>query len=106
MGRFCGGCASLGKLWSEIRIKTLAPAIAARANRQFHQDRDSLSTIQPINSTDIKKLAARRQTVFDALTFGNLATRECLALLRGAAIDSVESSQGKFESNREAKLIS
>ncbi|HCP91451.1 MAG TPA: hypothetical protein DIT76_05300 [Spartobacteria bacterium] len=54
MGRFCGGCASLGKLWSEIRIKTLAPAIAAIANRQSHQDRDSLSTIQPINSTDIK----------------------------------------------------
>ncbi len=88
MGRFCGGCASLGKLWSEIRTRTLAPAIAAIANSQSHQDRESLGTIQPIKSTDTKKPAARRQTVFDARTFGNWAKRG-QALLRGEAIDSV-----------------
>ena len=88
MGRFCGGCASLGKLWSEIKTRTLAPAIAAIANSQSHQDRDSLGTIQPINSTDSKKRAARRQTVFGTFTFGNLAERE-QALFRSEAIDSV-----------------
>jgi hypothetical protein len=86
MGRFCGGCASLGKLWSEIKIRTLAPAIAAIANSQSHQDRDSLGTIQPINSTDIKKPAARRQTVFDALTFWELGKSADMPLLRGEAI--------------------
>jgi len=84
MGRFCGGCASLGKLWSEIRTRTLAPAIAAIANSQSHQDRDSLGTIQPIKSTDTKKPAARRQTVFDERTFWELGkARASLASRRG-----------------------
>jgi hypothetical protein len=85
MGRFCGGCASLGKLWSEIKTRTLAPAIAAIANSQSHQDRDSLGTIQPIKWNDIKKPASRRQTVFDALTFSEPGK----ARARGEAIDSV-----------------
>ncbi len=88
MGRFCGGCASLGKLWNEIRTKTLAPAIAAIANSQSHQDRDSLGTIQPINSNDSKKPATRRQTVFDAFVFWEIAKR-AHALLPGETIDSV-----------------